>query len=329
MATAAGFTGLRLARHAESHGLSRATVASWLGVAADALESSIRIPIDRLYAAWAALARELGDPAVGTRAALGLTIADLDLFGFCVATAPTARAAARTAASYAALVTDSGAWSIDEEADPVRVVWTRPGPLTLGRAISNEAAVASFAVCFRELTAASPLAVELRQRRPSRSGEHRDLLGCPVHFGCERDRLLYGRKELEIVPRQANAGLWRFLSAIADREVARVRPRGTGARVERALAGALDGGGLPSLGDVARALAMSERTLRRRLRGEGTSFRAIVDELRRARAAELLADSSASMSQVAIAAGFADGSGFGHAWRRWFGAAPSSARRSR
>jgi AraC-like DNA-binding protein len=329
VATAAGFTGLRLARHAEANGLPRATVASWLGVAADALQPSIRIPIDRLYAAWASLARELGDPAVGTRAALGLTVADLDLFGFCVATAPTARAAARTAASYAALVTDSGGWSIDEEADPVRVNWTRPGPLTPGRAISNEAAVASFAVCFRELTAASPLAVELRQRRPARSSAHRDLLGCPVQFGCERDRLLYARKELEIVPRQANAGLWRFLSAIADSEVARVRPRGTGARVERALAGSLDGGGLPSLGDIARALAMSERTLRRRLRGEGTSFRAILDEVRRARAAELLADPSASMTDVATAAGFADGSGFGHAWRRWFGAAPSSARRAR
>jgi AraC-like DNA-binding protein len=332
MATAAGFTGLRLARHAVAHGLPRATIATWLGVEASALESSIstRIRIDRLYGAWASLARELGDPAVGTRAALGLSIADLDLFGFCVATAPTARAAARTAASYAALVTDSGQWSVDDEADPVRVTWLRAGPLTLGRAISNEVAVASFAVCFRELTAASPLAVELRRRRPSRSSDHRDLLGCPVRFGSERDGLLFARKELDVVPRQANAALWRFLSAIADGELARLQPRGTGAQVARALAGALDADrAMPPLGAVARALAMSERTLRRRLRGEGTSFRAIADEVRRTRAAELLAESPASMTEVAMAAGFADGSGFGHAWRRWFGAAPSAARRAR
>ncbi|HWM89112.1 MAG TPA: helix-turn-helix domain-containing protein, partial [Kofleriaceae bacterium] len=72
----------------------------------------------------------------------------------------------------------------------------------------------------------------------------------------------------------------------------------------------------------------SERTLRRRLRGERSSFRALLDQVRRARAAELLADSSAPLTEVAMAAGFADVSALGHAWQRWFGAAPSSMRRA-
>ncbi|HWM84796.1 MAG TPA: hypothetical protein VNO33_03135, partial [Kofleriaceae bacterium] len=97
MTTAAGFAGVRLARHAESRGLPRRTVSSWLGLRAelepDAAQgapppSSPRIPIGRLYRAWASLSRALGDPAVGVRAALGWTVADLELFGFCVATAP-------------------------------------------------------------------------------------------------------------------------------------------------------------------------------------------------------------------------------------------------
>ena len=285
-----------------------------------------RIPIERLYGAWAGLCRELGDPAVGTRAAVGWRVADLDLFGFCVATAPDGGAAVRTAARYADLVTDSGSWTVCEEGDPIAIVWNRSGPVSLGRDISNEVAVASFAVCFRELTGAAPLSVELRHRH---SGEQRDLLGCPVRFGCDRDALLIARRDLAVVPRQANAALWRFLSAIADDELTSVRPLGLRAMVERALSDALDADRVPSAGRVARSLGMSERTLRRRLRAEKMTFRELLDGVRRGRAAELVAGSSAPLTEVAMAAGFADVSALGHAWRRWFGAAPSAARAPR
>ncbi len=285
-----------------------------------------RIPIDRLCRAWASLYRLIGDPAVGVRAAVGSTIADLDLFGFCVATAPTGGAAVRTAARLGALINDSGTWRVDDASDPVVLTWERAGPASIGAAISNEAAVASTAVCFRELTCAAPLAVQLRHRAVGRGRDHRDLLGCPVSFGAERDGLLVARAALDVIPRQANPGLWRFLTALADEEVGRLGPGSTRARVERAIAGALDGDNAPSARGVARAVGMSERTLRRRLIDERITFRALLDQVRRARASELLTDARVSLTEVALAAGFADVSAFGHAWRRWFGTAPSAMR---
>ncbi|WP_207217594.1 MULTISPECIES: hypothetical protein [Sorangium] len=47
-------------------------------------------------------------------------------------------------------------------------------------------------------------------------------------------------------------------------------------------------GGVPSLPRVARALGTTERTLRRHLEAEGTSFRRLVDDVRRERAGSLL-----------------------------------------
>jgi AraC-like DNA-binding protein len=331
--TAAGFAGLRLARHAEAQGIPLRRVSTWLGLYPDDLARGPlpRIPIDRLCRAWASLYRLVGDPAVGVRAAIGSTIADLDLFGFCVATAPTGGAAVRTAARLAALINDAGTWRVDDARDPVVLTWERSGPPTIGRAISNEAAVASFAVCFRELTSTSPLAVQLRHR-PVGRGDHRDLLGCQISFGAERDGLLVARTALDVVPRQANTALWRFLTALADQEVVRLAPGSTRARVERAITAVLDGAGgegVPSAGQVARAVGMSERTLRRRLIDEHITFRALLDQVRRARASELLADTRVSLTEVALAAGFADVSAFGHAWRRWFGAAPSAMRAGR
>ena len=328
-ATAAGFAARRLAEHAAANGVPARTVAGWFGLGGDEVALPARVPIERLYRAWAALARELEDPAVGVRCAHGWSIANLELFGFCVATAPTAGAATDTAVRYAALVTDSGAWRSDgEERGAVAMTWRRAGPLSPGRSVSNEVAVASFAVCFRELTGAAPLAVELRHRPAARTTLHRDLLGCPVRFGASRDRVLLSRADLAIVPRQANRALWRFLSVIADGELDGVQPRGAAERVARLLAAALDGGlgELPSVASAARALGLGERSLRRRLREDGTSFRALCDRARRERAEELLAGATATVTEVAAASGFADASALGHAWRRWFGAAPSRSR---
>lgn len=73
----------------------------------------------------------------------------------------------------------------------------------------------------------------------------------------------------------------------------------------------------------ARLLAMSPRSLDRRLAAEGTRFRAVVDAARRERAAELLA-AGVRLDDVAHALGYSDAANFRRAFRRWTGATPSA-----
>jgi AraC-like DNA-binding protein len=81
-------------------------------------------------------------------------------------------------------------------------------------------------------------------------------------------------------------------------------------------------GDMPALDEVAERLAVSERTLRRRLADEGTSFRALVDEVRSALAEELLSTGSLSVEQVARRLGYAETASFTHAFTRWKGVSP-------
>jgi AraC-like DNA-binding protein len=74
---------------------------------------------------------------------------------------------------------------------------------------------------------------------------------------------------------------------------------------------------------VARILGSSGRTLQRRLRDERTSFRDLVDEVRRSRALALL-DRGASVSELALLLGYAEERAFYRAFRRWTGATPES-----
>ena len=80
---------------------------------------------------------------------------------------------------------------------------------------------------------------------------------------------------------------------------------------------------------VARMLAISERTLQRRLGESGHSFRAMCDLARRHRAESLLASGRVSAADIAVQLGYSETSSFLHAFRRWNGKTPSEYRRKR
>lgn len=75
---------------------------------------------------------------------------------------------------------------------------------------------------------------------------------------------------------------------------------------------------------VARELNLSARTLRRRLTEAGTSYRALVDEVRQTLAEEMLGIGALSVEDVAIRLGYAEASSFIYAFKRWKGVTPAA-----
>ena len=83
---------------------------------------------------------------------------------------------------------------------------------------------------------------------------------------------------------------------------------------------------MPDMEEVANGLHLTVRTLRRRLRKEGTSFAQLRDEVRMALAEALLAGPRLSMEQIAERLGYADATSFGNAFKRCRGRTPCSFR---
>jgi AraC-like DNA-binding protein len=77
-----------------------------------------------------------------------------------------------------------------------------------------------------------------------------------------------------------------------------------------------------TLESAAFELGMTARTLQRRLRGEGTSLRTMIQEHRNLRANRQLADKSASLAEIAQALGYADRTVLWRAYKRWEGKPP-------
>ena len=75
-------------------------------------------------------------------------------------------------------------------------------------------------------------------------------------------------------------------------------------------------------------LGLSERTLKRRLQDEGTTFSALLAQARSGQARALVADGDLPLTQIAERMGFSDLSSFSQAFKRWFGVAPSVLRKT-
>lgn len=84
--------------------------------------------------------------------------------------------------------------------------------------------------------------------------------------------------------------------------------------------------GPPLIGDVARAVRTSARTLQRRLAEEGLSFQELLDEVRRDVSIRHVERSELPLSAIAQMVGYAQQSAFFRSFRRWTGTTPSRAR---
>jgi len=77
-----------------------------------------------------------------------------------------------------------------------------------------------------------------------------------------------------------------------------------------------------SMADVASKLAMSSRTLHRRLQAEGTTFQKVLDELREELARHYLSVSDYSSTEIAFLLGYEETNSFYRAFRAWTGQTP-------
>lgn len=146
-----------------------------------------------------------------------------------------------------------------------------------------------------------------------------------VRFTRPTNRLVFPAAVLDLPLVTADPVATRLAREQCERELQALGDTGRFVARVRALIAA-DGERLPALEDAASALHLSARTLKRRLAEHGTSFRAVVDEVRLERAQRLLADPDLSMERIADRLGYSDVANFTRAYKRWTGTTPAASR---
>ena len=171
-----------------------------------------------------------------------------------------------------------------------------------------------------------PNRVRLMHHR-ARNAEFAKFFGVHVEFGATADDITFSNVVRRTPAVSADSHLNRLLISYCEEAVSH-RPRTRGSfrsSVENAVVPVLPHGKARA-GEIARQLGVSERTFARRLALEGLSFSELLDSLRSDLAHRYLADRDLTISQIAWLLGYRDVAAFSHAFKRWTGKTPSTAR---
>lgn len=137
--------------------------------------------------------------------------------------------------------------------------------------------------------------------------------------------LLLSPHAMHEVLAHADAQALKMLASACERELRKLEAsQGLAGQVRELLRNLRDPGA--GMKVVAHELRMTERTLRRRLAQEGTSFSAIADEVKYTVATHYLGGSRASVDEIAELAGFSDAANFRRAFIRWTRMSPAQFR---
>jgi AraC-like DNA-binding protein len=167
----------------------------------------------------------------------------------------------------------------------------------------------------------TPLYVELARRRADERMLE-EAFGCPIRFDAPIDQLVIEERLLARPFVTRNADVVAMLvpaleSALAETTSPRTIVDDVRALLRRGMTGER-----PSVEKVAHAVRMSPRTLQRRLGELGTSYQALLDEVRRDASRRLLASTDLDAGEIAFLLGFEESNSFSRAFVAWEGATP-------
>jgi AraC-like DNA-binding protein len=302
------------------HGLSTAKLA----------ERDHRIPDHEAMALLRDAVTTSGDPAIGIHAARCDEPGDFDVVEYAAASCASVGEALQLAARFMALNHDGLIMELDV-APPLATLRVR----SVG-AHPHEPAGIEF--LFASLLAygsrsvghpTRPLRVDFMHAGPSDPDRLRiyEETFREVRFGCEEHAMWINSAALDLPHRAPDRSLLQILTNHADGLLRQLspRPHGFAERARAVIAETLLAGN-SSAEQIARRLAVSLRTLHRRLAEEGTSHGELVDDVRRAQAMLHLSSNRFSIGEISFLLGFAHPNGFHKAFKRWTQMTPAQYR---
>ncbi|MFW6051219.1 MAG: AraC family transcriptional regulator [Myxococcota bacterium] len=299
------------------------------GLSEDALaRPGARLPMPTVIELTERARRLSGEPGLGFYLGLQMRVSTHGELGVAAMTASTVREALELAERFAPTRTTALSLRLHEDAGVAAVAIDEHVSLGSVRDVILLSLVVGLwqmgmALTGRELRGDVDLAFE----EPGYFARFAPFAPGRVRFGQPVSQLVFDPSILElpivmadpVAQRVAREQCEQALDALGEQATFLARVRAHLPREE---------GGFHRLEEVARRMHVSERTLKRRLREEGTTFSRLVEEQRRHLATLLLRSPDPSVEEIADRLGYADPANFTRAFRRWTGQSPRAFRRS-
>jgi AraC-like DNA-binding protein len=168
----------------------------------------------------------------------------------------------------------------------------------------------------------SPLRAEFMHGRPNGKIAYADYLGCSVRFHAKWDALVYDTNTIHLPVVGADSALLKVLERACQKILGPAPRRQNLVHDVRELMIEGLAKGTVNLNEIARMANMSGKTLERRLADKGTSFSAVLADIRSGLAKRYLGDTDLRLDQIAYLTGYSEPAALVRAFRRWTGTTP-------
>jgi len=289
----------------------------------EAMSLDHRLPLAVLNQMLEVTVNRSGDPDIGLKAARETSPGDAGVLDYAIGSASTVKDAIDTAARYIRLVNDG--LELGLEVVGTEAIVKLENRAELPRAALDFQAAGIFRA-FAPVWASGPrasLKVLFPQSQPANTKEYALTFGAtPIEFGAQFCGYVFDAEWLTARLGSADARLHDVILKHAEKMLAELpRARQLTERVRSAIVDELAGGD-PSVAHIAPRLRMSPRTLERKLEREGTTFSALLEDLRKRLALRYVGSENLELAEIAFLLGFSQTTGFHRAFKRWTGATP-------
>jgi len=290
--------------------------------------SRTRYPADLMRLAWTRAAELTGDPGFGLTIAGVWQPTDFHALGYAFMASITLRKALDRLVRYNAVVDNLVSFSVVERGDQVILSYIS-GHSEIGEpAILEDARWAVVLDMCRHVYGEhlDPLDITFLHPEPSADmGEFFGYFRCPMRFGGPVASMTFPGEVIDKPLPASNRELALSHDRVLTKFVGKLNRDDVVSRVKSAIIENLPSGNL-TYKEVADALHMSPRTLQRKLVVEDTSFRKLVEEVRRELAKSYLADDNLTLIEISYLLGFSHQASFFRAFKRWTSFTPQEFR---
>ena len=270
----------------------------------------------------------LQDPALGLHMGEQTSPGNLGLLGHLLMSAPTLGDSIKQWMHYHRLVNDAEPSRLLVQGEQASFVYQFPRSTTNCNRIRAEFGLVQL-LKLAELMMGGDLPVQevqFEHEEPDYAQEYQRIFHAPVRFQCSQTVILFPAALLRQALPSANSGVFQLLKDEADRLLVNLDDSASLAdKVEHFLYAALQQG-KPTIVQAAEHFNLNERTFRRKLEGQDTSFSELLGQVQLREAKRLLANPAIPIDTIAERLSFSEASAFHRAFKRWTGLTPSEFR---
>jgi AraC-like DNA-binding protein len=287
------------------------------------------IPTSTFTRILEAAARRTGDDFFGLHFGEHYNPKDIGALAYVILNSPTILAAVQNAMRYLRVHNQAAKLSYDIEGERVYLRFFLTDEEIETSRQHNEFGMAGTLNILRMMagSAWTPQEIQFAHASPAQTSEHIRIFRAPVVFGCAANALVFGREFLEGQVLAADRRLYPILKQYIERILSEIPHEDDVLTTLRATVAECMRDGNVKIARVAKKMALSPRTLQRRLREHGFEFKVFVDDTRRRFAVSYLRDRKNCLTEIAFLLGYSELSAFNRAFRRWTGTTPLDYRR--